>query len=148
MSFVTCLFVSGGWQAVVHRSEWVDPCELCPVVCWGVWGWWRLAEECSHGCSQGKTAGKTLCPTLFLLYFQCIFVVQIITTCCTVYSALWEVSKARGHSWLLPHLLHQQLPLHVRPPVPLRLSGGQESLLSKAQGPHQRRGEKIVLFTI
>lgn len=70
MSTVTWLFVLGGWQAVVHRSEWVDPCELCPVVCWGVWGWWRLSEECSHGCPQGKTPGKTLSPShsIFSVY--------------------------------------------------------------------------------
>lgn len=57
---LTCPLVSGGGEAVVHRAERVDPCKLRHVVCWGVWGWWRLSEECSHGCSQGETAGKTL----------------------------------------------------------------------------------------
>lgn len=58
VSFVTCLYVSGGWQAAVHRSERVDPCELCTVVCRGIRGRRWLSKKCAHGCSQGKTAGK------------------------------------------------------------------------------------------
>lgn len=59
-------------------------------------------------------------------------------------AALREVSEAGSDRRLLPHLVHDELPLHVRAPVPLQLPGGQEGLLPKAQGAHQGRGKHTV----
>lgn len=92
VSLVTCLLVSGGGQVVVHRAEWMDPCKLRPVVCRGVWGWWRLFEECSYGCSQGKTAGKTLCPSQVpTLFSVCICWTDIYNLLCFVFSTVRSV---------------------------------------------------------
>lgn len=101
-----CLFQEGGRLLYIGQNEWTHVnCAL----------WSAEVFEDDDGSLKnvhmavlrGKQLVRHFVHHQFPLYFQCIFIGQTFTTCCTLYSALWEVSKARGHSWLLPHLLHQ-----------------------------------------
>lgn len=87
----------GGWPAPVHRPEWVDTCELCPVVSGGVWGWGGLAEERAHGSHTRKTAGEyTHRPHLSFPHFLRVFAHRFCTALPTLDSPVFNTIPHTG----------------------------------------------------